>query len=263
MTSRKHILWVIFAAAVALCCGLISGCGEYSDSLQRILAEDRMVFGIQPENSPLSFKTGGEPNGMSVDIGNELAARLNVEAEFVFVSTSDVQSALDSGLIDVYVNLPSPGQKETATMLTVETGIDYRHIMVVPANSKISRLYDLKGDRLSVISSSDSAGALDEAVVFKGDLGQILWCSNPWDQMSSLDSGKADAMLIHEPMYLYMAKDFGEKYKALDEVLSSTGLVLALRQQDGQLASRVKTLLSDMHSDGTFEQIRSKWLGQA
>lgn len=261
MISRKKLLLVILAAVIALCCGLLSGCGEYSDSLQRILAEDKMVFGIQPNNSPLSFHSGDEPNGLSVDLGNELAARLNVEPEFVVVSTSDVQQALDSGTIDVYLNLPSPGQKGTATMLTVDTGIDYRHIMVVPKSSKVSRLYDLKGDCLSVISGSDSAGALNEAEVFKGDLGEILWCSNPWEQMSALDTSKADAMLIHEPMYLYMAKDFGDNYKALDEVLSSTGLVLAMRQQDSQLASRIKTLMSDMSSDGTFESIRSEWLG--
>lgn len=261
MINRKHILPILFAAVAALCCALLCGCGKQSDSLQRILDEDRIVFGIQPNNSPLSFRSGEEPNGLSVDFGSEFAARLNVEAEFVFVSTSDVQGALDSGLIDVYINLPSPGQKGTATMLTVDSGIDYRHIMVVPKNSNVSRLYDLKGDRLIVISGSDSAGALDEAVVFKGDLGEILWSSNPWEQMSALDSGKADAMLIHEPMYLYMAKDFGDNYKALNEVLSSTGLVFAMRQQDSQLAGRIKNLLSDMRSDGTFESIRSEWLG--
>jgi|GEM_PF-1627469 len=261
MNKSKRLLTVIFGAIIALFCGVMAGCGEYSDSLQKILAEDRMVFGIQPANSPLSFQSGGEPNGLSVDLAREIAKRLNVEAEFVYVSASDVQTALDEGIIDVYVNLPSPGQKETATMLTVETGMNYRHIMVVPADSKVSRLYDLKGDCLSVISGSDSAGALDEAVVFKGDLGSILWCTNPWEQMSAIDSGKAEAMLIHEPMYLYMAKDFGDDYKALDEVLSSTKLVFAMRTQDSQLASRIKTLMSDMSSDGTYERIRSEWIG--
>ncbi len=261
MTNRKFILPVIFAAFIALCCGLLSGCGEYGDSLERILSEDRMVFGVQPDNSPLSFTAGDQPDGLSVELAKELAKRLNVDAEFVFVSTGDAGKALENGTIDVYVNLPSPGQKETAAMLTVDTGMDYRHIMVVSAKSKVSRLYDLKGGKLSVISGSDAAGALDAAEVFKSDLGQIVWCANPWEQMASLDSGKADAMLIHEPMYLYMAKDFGDNYKALDEVLASTGLICAMRRQDTQLSARVRTLLEDMTDDGTMKELRTRWLG--
>ena len=261
MNSRRNILFVIFASIIALCCAALSGCGEYSDSLQRVLAEDRIVFGVERSNMPLSYERQGEPGGLSADMAKELAARLNVEAEFVFVTPSDVQAALDEGRIDLFVNLPSPGQKETASMLTVDTGMDYRQILVVTSGSDVSRLFDLQGGTLCLISGSDAATSLDEAVVFKGDLKDILYFETADQQFGAIDSGRADAMLIDEPMYRYIMNGVDSHYVVLDEILSQTNLLIALRREDSRLADRIESLLEDMRADGTMERIRSGWIG--
>ena len=261
MNGKKSLLFVIFVAVIALFCIFMSGCGEYSDSLQRILAEHEIVFGIQPDSMPMSADHAGEPGGYSVDLGEELAKRLNVDAQFVFVSPSDAQRALDEGEIDVYINLPSPGQKESASMLTVDGGMDCRQIVVVPSDSNVSRLYDLCGKTLSVISGSDAAASLNEAEVFMGDLGGIIWCELPIEQFDALDTGKAQGMLIDEPLYLYIMNGVTSDYKVLDELLSQTRFIMAMRLQDKRLGERVESLLEDMRSDGTFERISFEWFG--
>ena len=262
MTGKKSLLAVIFGAIIALCCALASGCGEYSDSLQRILAEDEIVFGIEPDNLPMSYDQQGEPGGYSVDIANELAKRLNVDAVFKFVSPSDAQQALDDGLIDIYINLPSPGQKESASMLTADGGMNCRQIIVVPSDSDVSRLYDLRDSTLCVISGSDAADSLDEAPVFKGDLAGIIWCRLPSEQFDALASGDAQGMLINEPMYLYIMDGVNSNYRVLDELLGQTRYVMAMRLHDNRLAERIGSLLEDMRSDGTFGRIRSEWFGE-
>jgi len=261
MTSKKSLLFVLFFAVIALSSALLTGCGEYSDSLQRILAEDRIIFGVEPDNLPMSFDSQGEAGGYSAELGREMAARLNVEAEFVYVSPSDVQQALDEGLIDVYINLPSPGLMETASMLTVDCGTDYRQIMVVPSDSDVSRLYDLSGKTLCVISGSDAAASLDSAEVFKGDLAGIIWCETASEQFDALDSGKAQGMLIDEPMYQYIMNGVDSDYTVLRELLSQTPFIFAMRHQDHRLADRIESLLEDMRSDGTLEKIRTGWFG--
>lgn len=260
MTSKKTLLFVILCAVIALSAAVLSGCGGYSDELQRILAEERITIGVE-DNLPMSFETNDTPMGYSVDIGQELASRLDVEAEFVFVSPSDAQRALDEGTIDIYINLPSPGQKASATMQTVEVGMDYRQIIVVPSDSDVKRLFDLGGQALCVISGSDAAASLDEAEVFKGDLGKIIWCATPSEQFDALDSGKAQGMLIDEPMYLYIMNGVESRYYVLDEVLSGTKLIIAMRSHDHRLSERVSALMEDMRSDGTLAGIRAEWLG--
>lgn len=261
MNNKRSILLVIFLAVIALSAALLSGCGQYSDSLQRILAEDVIVFGVESDNLPIAYDHQGEPNGYSVDLGNEMASRLNVEAEYVFISPSDVQQALDEGIIDVYLNLPSPGQKETATMLTVDAGMEYRQVMIVPKDSKVTRLYDLAGKNLCVIDGSNAAEALDKAEIFKADLGSIIWCELPSEQFDALDSGSAQAMLIDEPMYLYIMNGVDSDYVVLDELISQTRLLMAMRLHDDQLGERIKSMMEDMRSDGTFEEINSRWFG--
>lgn len=146
-------------------------------------------------------------------------------------------------------------------MLTVDGGMDYRQIMVVLSDSDVSRLYDLRGQTLCIISGSDAAASLDEAPVFKNDLGGIIWCDIPLDQFDALDTGRAQGMLIDEPMYLYIMNGVNSDYKVLDELLSQTRFIMAMRLQDKRLGDRVESLLEDMHSDGTFRRISSEWFG--
>ena len=241
---------------------MLAGCGDDRDALQRILSDKEIVFGIEPDKMPLSFEAQGEPEGLSVDMAKELAYRLDVDARFVFVSASDAQQALDEGTIDLFVNLPSPGQKETATMQTVDTGIDYRQMLVVPSDSDVSRLYDLEGGTLCIISGSDAAAALDKAEVFKADLGGIIWCDIASEQFDALTSGRADAMLVDEPVYRYIMNGVEDSgYVVLDDVLARTRLIIAMRQRDIQLAQRIQSLFNDMRNDGTFDRIRSGWIG--
>lgn len=261
MNSRKNILIVLTVSIIALCCVMLSGCGDDRDALQRILAEEEIVFGIEPDKLPLSFETGGDPVGLSVDIAKELAYRLDVEPRFVFVSASDARAALDEGEIDLFVNLPSPGQKEEATMQTVDTGIDYRQIMVVPSDSDVSRLYDLKGGTLAIISGSDASAALDEAEVFKSELEGIIWCEIAGEQFDAISSGRADAMLVDEPVYLYIMNGVDSDYVVLGDVISRTRLIIAMNQRDTKLAQRIQSLYNDMESDGTLGRIRSDWIG--
>ncbi len=261
MNRRKNILLVLSVLIITFVCLAMAGCGDDRDSLQRILAEDEIVFGIEPDKLPLSYDTEGDPVGLSVDVAKELAYRLDVEARFVFVSASDARQSLDDGTIDLFINLPSPGQKETATMQTVDTGVDYRQILVVTSDSDVSRMFDLDGGTLAVISGSDAAAALDEAEVFKADLDGIIWCDMASEQFDAINSGRADAMLIDEPVYLYIMNGVDSDYVVLDDVISRTRLIIAMRQRDVLLAQRIESLFGDMRSDGTFERIRSVWIG--
>ena len=261
MNSRKNIPLVLSILIITVLCLALSGCSDDRDSLQRILADKHIVFGVEPDKMPLSFEAQDEPQGLSVDIARELAYRLDVEAEFLFVSASDAQQALDDGTIDLFINLPSPGQKETAALQTVDTGIDYRQILVVPSDSDVSRLYDLKGGTLCIISGSDASAALDKAEVFKSDLGGIVWCDIAGEQFDALASGRADAMLVDEPVYLYIMNGVDSDYVVLEDVIARTRLIIAMRQHDIQLSQRIRSLFDDMRSDGTFDRIRSGWIG--
>lgn len=237
------------------------GCADSSDSLERVLGSGRLRFGVAPEDRPMSFDWNGEPAGLSVELAKEFAKRLNVEAQFVFVEHSDAQRALEEDEIDVYVNLPSPGQKAEATMLTLDGGMDCRQIVVVPAESKINRLYDLEGGTLAVLTGSEASDALDEAEVFKKALGEVTYCELPADQLAAINGGTADAMLIGEPLYRYIMIGTGSEYRVLDNVLADTRFIHALRLHDTTLGERIGSLFADMEKDGTFESIRKEWLG--
>ena len=104
---KLYIRPLALILAILMLVGLC-GCDDGKDSLDRILKKQTIVFGISPDSIPMSYVTmNDKTEGLSVDIGNELAKRLAVSAEFVFVEQEDALEALANEEIDCYLNLVS------------------------------------------------------------------------------------------------------------------------------------------------------------
>ena len=113
--------------------------------------------------SPTSMlrDAGGEPKGITYDLGKELAARLGVPFEIVeYPRVASVVDALKVGEVDFTVTNASPGRAEivdfTPPILALELGY------LVPRGSKITSAADLDrpGMRFGVTQGSSSYGKL-------------------------------------------------------------------------------------------------------
>lgn len=255
----------IIAALLSLLClaalSLSAGCDSGSASLSRILGEGKMVVGLTPDSLPMSYEDGSGAAGLSADLARELAKRLNVEVEFVFLDADEVLDALENDSIDVYMNMPYPGQKEAAKFLTVDGLLDCRQIIAVREDSDISRLYDLAGKRAAVISGSDADDALTQAAILRADLESVEYAESSTELIGWITQERVDVIVIDEPLYLYTVNRMGHGCKVLDETLGERDYILALKLREDSLGERLKQLYSDMKSDGTFDTIVEGYLG--
>ncbi len=278
--KQKHLNRIYRAALLLLSIVFIVGtvgCSQESDSLEAVLKKKEIVFGIAPDFAPMSEEvptsaavggsTGeaddGQPtaDGLSVDIANELAKRLNITPVYRFVKQSDAETALNEGEIDCYVNLAAPDIKTAARLGIIDTRMDYSQIVVTMAESGIDRLIDLDDRTVGCVSGSDARRALDQATVMKSNFGNLEDFDSEDKLIEALKGGYIDAAVIGEPQYRSNTRGGREFYTVIPDSIASGDLVLAFRLRDTTLRERIELLYEDMLSDGTLDNMRFERLG--
>ncbi len=256
---RLAALLTAFLLVLSVC-----GCARDASSLDRILRQERIVFGIAPDNLPVSGGTAQDPTGIAADIGEEIAARLGAEAEYILLPAQEAIAALDEGRIDCYICLPEPDIRTATQLSAVDTLFGWRQVAVVPRWSEAKRLVDLAGERLCVLSDSDAADALDAAELFKASMSGIVYADDFYGIMHELTGSTCAAAIVDEMQFILAAKETGEgmdKFVVIDEPLESRSYILAMRYSDAPLRERIQSIYDDMNTGGVVAAIRAEWLG--
>ncbi|MBE6754304.1 MAG: amino acid ABC transporter substrate-binding protein [Ruminococcaceae bacterium] len=258
--KKQHWLRLLCPLLCLLLC--LSGCGEQSSALDRILSEKVIRVGLPPDFMPMSVETSEGVSGMSVDIALEVSKRLGAKPEFIFIGQDEALAALEDGTVDCYMGFCTDDTKVKSSILTIGMGRLCRQAAVVSESSDITQLVNLTGRTVALVSGSDAAAALDEAVVMKESLGEIIAAESEDELFELLDSGECDAALMCELRALYELRHGSTDYRIVPDVLSEYHMVIAFHNRDSALRERVTIIFGDMTDDGQMKQINERWFGQ-
>lgn len=153
-----------FVIALAVASFAASAFGALAQDARQILAPTgKLRVGVyygSPTSMVRDSKTN-EVHGLSYDLGQELAKRLNVPFEQVsYQRISDVLEGMKAGDVDFTVSNSTPARAATVTfsqnLLTIELGY------LVAANSPITTIADIQkpGLRIGVTKGSTSQGTI-------------------------------------------------------------------------------------------------------
>src|ERR1700761_5719618 len=153
--------FVIVVAAAAFAASTLSAFAQ--DARQILAPTGKLRVGVyfgSPTSMVRDSKTN-EVHGLSLDLGQELARRLNVPFEQVsYQRISDVLEGMKAGDVDFTVSNSTPARAASVTfsrtLLTIELGY------LVPAASPITSIADVQkaGLRVGVTQGSTTQGAL-------------------------------------------------------------------------------------------------------
>lgn len=136
-----------------------------------------------------------------------------------------------------------------------------RQVVAVDAQSGIETLSGLAGKTIAV-----QATGKPEAIFLRGGenvpaFRNIISIADRGVQYAMLDCGYADAVAGHEEAIRQYMKDYGARFRILDEPLLVTGIGVAFSGHDTRgLAARLDEVLEQMREDGTMEQLAGKYL---
>lgn len=236
---------------------LVAGCGSNEPK--------KMVIGLDDNFAPMGYRNeNNEIVGMDIDLAREACRRLGIEAEFKPIDWGSKEAELKSKRIDAIWNCFTLNDERAKTYGMSKPYIKNAQVVVVPADSDIQKIADLKGKALAVQDDSTGAQIIEDAQ--HKDLKASLKDYRKYPDFAAvymeLDNKRVDAAIVDAVLARgYYAKLKPGQYRILDETMSDEVVSVAFRKDDKEFMERINKALDEMKKDGTCKKISEKWMG--
>ena len=250
------ILTTLLAAA-ALQLTLLAPAVAQSN-LDAIKAAGVLKIGTEGTYAPFTFHDAdGKLVGFDVEIGEAIAEKLGVKAEFLEGKWDSLIAGLDAKRYDVVINQVGITEERKKKYDFSDPYIASKAVLIVKAdNEDIKSFEDLSGKRAAQ-SLSSNFGKLAEAS------GAELVGTDGFDQSIQLVlTGRADATINDSLSFLDFKKQKPDApVKVVAEQADADYSGVILRKGEPELLAEINEALVAIREDGTYDVISQKYFG--
>ena len=226
------------------------------------------------------FDENGNPTGSDIDIGNEIAKRLGLQAQIVNSVFDTIFAAVTSGKCDIILsdtNITADRQKQVSMIEYFQAG---QSMLVAKGNPQnISTTTDMCGQSVAAESGTTEVDYLQGTGDYKGK-GLPVDCTkagkkNPTvviaqkdtDALQQLQAGKVAAYFADSPVAGYYVTQHADQFQLAGQVVepAPVGIGIPCGASDctsaplSPLGQAVQTALKSMMADGTYTNILTKY----
>jgi polar amino acid transport system substrate-binding protein len=226
------------------------------------------------------FDANGNPEGLDIDIGTEIAKRLSLQVQFVNSVFDTIIAAVNSGKCDIIIsaqNITTDRQKQVSMIPYFAAGQSFVALKGNPDN--INGPMDLCGKAAAAESGTTEADYLQGTGDYldKGITQQctaagkqpvtIVVTQKDTDALQQLQAGKVVIYSTDSPVAAYYTVEHPDLFQVVGQVLEpiQEGISVPCGQADctnaplSPIGDAVKTALKAMMADGTYLKILTKW----
>ncbi len=226
------------------------------------------------------FDANGNPQGLDVDLGNEIANRLGLKVQYVNSVFDTIIAAVTSGKCDIIMsaqNITTDRSKQISQIPYFEAGQSMVAAKGNPQN--INSTSDLCGKSAAAESGTTEADYLQGTgdYVDKGLTQACTAAGKPaitvvvtqkdTDALQQLQSGKVAVYFADSPVAAYYTVQHPDQFQVVGQVLEpiAEGIGVPCGQADctnaplSTVGQAVQTALKSMQADGTYLKILTKW----
>ena len=247
------ILVLLTAVLVASGCGDDDSSSSPSSSDLGLIQEGKLKVGSDIPYAPFEFGRDPDYQGFDVDIVNEVAKRLDVEAEFVKTPFDPIFRNLAQGRFDIVASAATITPERQRTVNFSEPYFPADQSLMVKRGSDIKTTGDLAGKRVGAqlgTTGADEAKKVDAETVRTYDLID--------DAFNALQNGQVDAVINDFPVSKY-AERSKEDLQVVQRIATGEEYGLGINKDDAKLKEEIDKALQDMKEDGTYTRIYKKW----
>ena len=232
---------------------------------------------------PMEFyDDNGNPQGSDVEIGNEIAARLGLQAQWVNTVFDTIIEALQSPKCDLIIsdmNITTDRNKQVSFIKYFQAGQSMLAAKGNPQN--INSMTDLCGksaaaesgtteiDYLQGTGDYKTSGGVDQDCAKAGKPPvNVVVAQKDSDALQQLQSGKVAVYFADSPVTAYYVVTQPDQFQLVGQVVGLTPVGIGLSCGGATdctsapltpLGQAVQTALKSMMADGTYKKILDKW----
>lgn len=226
--------------------------------LEAIQREGVLRIGTEGTYAPFTFHDeSGALTGFDVDVAKEVAKRIGVEPEFIETKWDGMFAGLDSKRFDLVANQVTIREDRKEKYDFSQPYIVSRAVLIVNTkNEALKSFDDLKGKKFGQSLTSNLG---DLAKSYGAQIVSVDGFNQAIDLITSdrIDGTINDSLSFLD--YKKQKPDAPIKAVAEQETKDESGFLF--NKGNEALVEAVNKALSEMKSDGTYEEISLKWFG--
>ncbi|MDP9591594.1 transporter substrate-binding domain-containing protein [Shinella sp. AETb1-6] len=251
--------WLKTLAAAAALQAAVLAPAHAGENLAAIQSAGALKIGTEGTYAPFTYHdTDGKLVGFDVEIGEAIAKKLGVKAEFLEGKWDGLIAGLDANRYDAVINQVGITEARKQKYDFSEPYIASKAVLIVRGDDdSIKGFADLKGKK-SAQSLTSNFGKIAEGA------GAELVGTDGFDQSIQLVlTGRADATINDSLSFLDFKKhkpDANVKVVAEQADADYSGVII--RKGEPELLEAINKALADIKADGTYKTISDKYFGQ-
>ncbi len=198
----------------------------------------------------------GTLEGFEYALMTSMADRAGVPLKIVESKFDDLAAKVTSGEADLAIGQMSPSSSYDGLAFSVSY-LQYSLCLIVPKESKVKALPDLKGKRVAMYDDP-VARQLSDVLIGASYDRQLF---DDYGYFEKMTRGQLDAMVYDCPLARYEMKVYGDALRVADDALNVTTYNVAVRADDKVMLQEVNGVLKELGNNGLLEMLQTRWLG--
>lgn len=253
--------FVALSAALLLAAPVIAATPAAARSLDQIISSGTLKVGVNPNFPPMSsYGQTNELEGFDIDVGNAIAAKLGVKAEFVPTETAQRVPFLVADRIDFSLGALTR-TSERAKLIDYTVPL-HTEVMAVLTTDKVQadKWQDLDKDSVTLVNMRGNWSV--DYLKTKMPNSKVLLVDTNADTVRSIAQGRADALVENIDFFMAFTKNYPDiKWRTLPDTISVSYDAIGVQKGNEGLRQFLNVLLYEMHSDNTVNATWEKWYG--
>ena len=221
--------------------------------------EGEVTIGVKFDVPPFGFENpqSGEVEGFDVDMGNYIADKLGVEANFIEAISDNRIPFLADGTADLILSTMTITTDRDAEIDFSRPYYVARGRILVPEGSDIAGVDDLGGTRVcTALGSTYEATLTEQAPDAELDLVDAYSECLEKIQNESVDAVSTDDVILTG----MIIQD--ESLQLVGEPLTTEPYGVGIAEGETELAEFLDTTIEESFEDGTWDELYEEWVGQ-
>lgn len=226
--------------------------------MDRIEKSNTMNVAFEGTYPPFNFLDDkDEFQGFDVDISNEIASKLGVEAKFIATKWDGLIGGLKADKFDIIIGQMTVTEERKKSVDFTDPYVITGSVLVTREETDgITELEDISGKKVGV-----GGGTTFEEVANSVDGADVKLYKAVSDYIQDLTNKRLDVIINDQLLMSYNIKENNLPLKITSGILNKDEIGMAVNKGNEDFISKVNEALSEMKEDGTYNKIYKKWFG--
>ncbi len=211
---------------------------------------------------PMSFYSEeGELTGYDVEVSKEIARRLGRPVEIITTEWAGILAGLQAGRYDAIVgSMAVTPERQEAVLFSEPYYISGAQLFIREEDRSLySSLEDLNGKAIGAVTGTTYQHTVESEYP---EIDVRTYQGDP-DIFQDMTAGRIDGFVTDKLVGLYNAKRAGKAFIPAGSLMYDERIAIPVTKDNRQLLDQINDALRTMENDGTLDDLKRKWFGDA